>query len=115
MGLKAIFWILVLALIFYVGFKVVPIYYRGIIGLPGVCKEHADEYKKYGSDYVLKRLDEALDEIGIPKDKRTQTLEVTDTAVIIKIDYTDTADFFGRYTKAFGFHYECTGELKSVY
>ena len=115
MNAKAIFWILVLALIFYMGFKVVPIYYKGMIGIPGVCKEHADAYKKYGRDYVFKRLDEALDGIGIPKDKRTQTVEVTDKAVIVKIDYNDTADFFGKYTKTFDFHYECSGELKSVY
>lgn len=115
MSAKAIFWIVVLALIFYVGFKVVPIYYRGVIGIPGVCKEQADAYKKYGRDYVFKRLDEALDEIGIPKDKRTQTVEVTDKAVVVTIGYTDTADFFGKYTKTFDFHYECAGELKSVY
>jgi hypothetical protein len=115
MSVKAIFWIMVLALIFYAGFKVIPIYYRGMIGIRGVCKEQADAYKKYGRDYVFKRLDEALDEIGIPKGKRTQTVEVTDKAVVVTIDYTDTADFFGKYTKTFDFHYECSGELKSVY
>jgi hypothetical protein len=115
MGLKAIFWILVLALIFYVGFKVVPIYYRGIIGIRGACSEAADLYKKYGQAYTFKSLDESLNDIGIPKDKRTQSVEATDTAVVVKIDYSDTADFFGRYTKTFDFHQECTGELKSVY
>jgi hypothetical protein len=53
--------------------------------------------------------------MGIPEDKRTQSVNLTDKAVEIKIDYSDTADFFGRYTKTFNFHYECTGELKSVY
>lgn len=115
MGPKAIFWILVLALIFYVGFKVVPIYYKGIIGIRGACSEAADLYKKYGQVYTFKSLDEALGDMGIPKDKRTQSVEVTDTAVVIKIDYSDTTDFFGRYTKTFSFHHECTGELKSVY
>jgi len=31
-SLSTFFWIAVLALIFYVGFKVVPIYYKGIFG-----------------------------------------------------------------------------------
>ncbi len=115
MNLKAIFWILVLALIFYVGFKVVPIFYKGMIGIRGACTEAADLYKKYGQTYTFKSLDETLNGMGIPKDKRTQTVEVTDKAVIVKIDYIDTANFFGRYTKTFSFHHECTGELKSVY
>lgn len=115
MSLKAIFWILVLALVFYMGFKVVPIYYKGIIGIRGACKEAADLYHKYGQDYTFRSLDEALNDMGIPKDKRAQSVEVADKAVVIKIDYSDSADFFRRYTKTFDFHYECTGELKSVY
>jgi hypothetical protein len=115
MNAKSIFWILVVALVFYVGFKVVPIYYKGLIGIRGACQEHADEFKKYGRDYVFKRLDEELGELGIPKDKRTESVEITDKAVIVKIDYSDTAEFFGRYTKTFDFHQECQGELKSVY
>jgi hypothetical protein len=115
MSAKTIFWILVLALIFYVGFKVVPIYYKGIVGIRGACSEAADLYKKYGQAYTFRSLDEALEQMGIPKDKRTQTVEATDKAVIVKIDYSDTAEFFGRYRKTFDFHYECEGELKSVY
>lgn len=114
MNLKSIFWVLVLALIFYVGFKVVPIYYRGIIGLRSVCKEQADLYHKYGRDYVFKSLDESLDSIGIPKDKREHTVNVTENAVVVTITYNDTADFFGKYQKDFSFYYECKGELRSV-
>ncbi len=114
MSVKTVFWILVLALIFYVGFKVVPIYYKGIIGIRAVCKETADLYKKYGQAFTVKNLDESLEEKGIPKDKRTQTVKVTEDAVIITINYSDTAEFFGRYRKTFDFHYECSGELKSV-
>ncbi|HXG30208.1 MAG TPA: hypothetical protein VNK81_01060 [Thermodesulfobacteriota bacterium] len=114
MSIKSVFWILVLAFLFYVGFKVVPIYYRGIIGIRAVCKEQADLYHKYGRDYVFKSLDEALDRMGIPKEKREHTVTVTENAVVITITYSDTADFFGKYKRDFGFYYECEGELKSV-
>jgi hypothetical protein len=114
MNLKSIFWVLVLALLFYVGFKVVPIYYRGIIGIRSLCKEQADLYKKYGRDFVFKSLDEGLDSIGIPPDKREHTVTVTDQNVVVTITYFDTADFFGRYKKDFEFFYQCEGELKSV-
>lgn len=114
MNLKSIFWVLVLALIFYVGFKVVPIYYRGVIGLRTVCKEQADLYHKYGREYVFKGLDEALDDIGIPKDKREQTVTLNENAVVVAITYEDTADFFGKYQKDFSFYYQCEGVLRSV-
>jgi hypothetical protein len=114
MNLKSIFWIAFLALILYVGFKVVPIYYRGIIGVRGVCKEQADLYKKYGREYVFKGIDESLTEKGMPKDKREYTVNVTEDKVVINISYSDTADFFGRYQKTFDFNYECEGELRSI-
>jgi hypothetical protein len=112
---KGIFWILVLAAIFYVSFKVVPIFYRGTIGIRGVCKEQADLYKKYGRDYVFRGIDESLNEKGMPKDKRTYSINVEGDKVIITINYSDTVDFFGRYKKTFDFSYECEGELRSVY
>lgn len=112
--MKSIFWVLVLALLFYVGFKVVPIYYRGIIGVRGACKEQADLYKKYGREYVFRELDEAFNRMGIPKDKREHTVTVTEDSVIITISYVDTADFFGRYRKDFEFYHQCRGEIKSV-
>ncbi len=43
-SLSSVFWILVVVVLFYVGFKVVPIYYKGIFGIRGVCKENADVY-----------------------------------------------------------------------
>lgn len=110
-----IFWIIVIALIFYIGFKVVPIYYRGLIGIRGACKEQADLYKKYGRDYVFRALDDSLNSMGIPKDKREYSVNVTESAVIISITYYDEAEFFGRYTKEFEFNYECEGVLKSVF
>ncbi len=119
MSAKAIFWILVLALIIYAGSKVAPIYYKGIIGIRAACKEEVEFYKKYGREFVIRRLDESLNEKGMPKDKRTYTVKVTDEAVIVTINYYDTAEFFGgkcRWCKRdFEFHYECEGELKSIY
>ncbi len=114
MNLKSIFWVLVLALIFYVGFKVVPIYYRGIIGLRSVCKEQADLYHKYGKEYVFRGLDESLDNLGIPKDKREHNVTIKENSVLVTITYEDMADFFGKYQRDFSFNYECEGVLKSV-
>jgi len=114
MRLSTIFWIIVLALVFYIGFKVIPIYYRGLWGIRQACKEQADLYKKYGREYVFKGLDETLQNMGIPKDKREHTVQVTDEAVIVSISYYDEAEFFGRYIKDFSFYYECEGALKSV-
>jgi hypothetical protein len=119
MSVKTIFWILVLVLAFYLGFKVVPIFYRGIFGIRAACKEEVEYYKKYGREFVVKRLNESLNEKGMPKDKRTYTVSVTDKAVVVTIDYYDTAEFFGgecRWCKRdFEFHYECEGALRSVW
>lgn len=115
MSFSNVFWVLLLAFVFYVGFKVVPIYYRGIIGLPGVCQEQADVYHKYGQGYVSARLEESLAHMGISKDNRKHNVQVTEEAVVVTIDYWDTATFFDRYTKEFSFHSECEGVLRSVY
>jgi len=115
MNLKSIFWVLVLALIFYVGFKVVPIYYKGILGLRTVCKEQADLYHKYGRDSVFRGLDESLESMGIPKNKRESTVTVKENSVVVTITYEDTADFFGKYQKDFTFYHECEGVLRSVF
>ena len=115
-SLSSVFWILILVLLFYVGFKVVPIYYRGVIGIRGICKENADVYHKYrGSNYIQNEISEKLQRIGIPKDKSEFTIEQTGDSVVISIYYADEATFFDRYTKEFEFEAECEGVLKSVY
>jgi hypothetical protein len=115
MNIKLIFWLLVIVSVLYVGFKVVPIYYRGVIGIRGVCKENADVYHKYGSKFISNALDEGLTRAGIPPDKRKFSITRTDKAVIVTINYYDHADFFGRYRKDFDFRYTCEGVLRSVY
>jgi len=115
MSIKLMFWLLVIVIALYVGFKVVPIYYRGVIGLRGLCKENADIYHKYGPKYISNALDEQLARAGIPPDKRKYSITQTEDAVVITITYHDRADFFGRYRKDFDFRYTCEGVLRSVY
>jgi hypothetical protein len=115
MNIKLTFWFLVIIIALYVGFKVVPIYYRGAIGLRGLCKENADIYHKYGPKYISNALNEQLTRAGIPPDKRKFSITTTEDAVIITITYHDKADFFGRYRKDFDFRYTCEGVLRSVY
>lgn len=114
-SLSSIFWILLLALIFYVGFKIVPIYYRGIFGLRGVCQENADVYHKYGRIYVQNGVAEMLQNIGIPKEKSQFSVKEQGDKIVIYITYGDTATFFDRYTRDFEFDYECEGVRKAVY
>lgn len=114
-SLSSVFWILVVVVLFYVGFKVVPIYYKGIFGIRGVCKENADVYHKWGKNYVINDISEKLRRMGIPEDKSDFTIDQTGESVIIWIYYTDDANFLDRYTKHFEFEYECEGVLKSVY
>lgn len=114
-SLSSIFWILLLALIFYVGFKVVPIYYRGIFGLRGVCQENADVYHKYGRTYVQNGISEMLRDIGIPKEKSQYSIKEEGDKIVISITYKDAATFFDRHTQGFEFSYECEGERKAVY
>ncbi|MEW6145967.1 MAG: hypothetical protein AB1598_13205 [Thermodesulfobacteriota bacterium] len=115
MKISSIFWILLLALIFYVGFKVVPIYYRGIFGIRGVCQENADVYHKYGRGYVQTGISEMLRNIGIPKEKSRYSIKEEGDNIVISITYRDSATFFDRYTKEFEFDYECEGVRKAVY
>ena len=114
-SLSSIFWLLVLALIFYVGFKVVPIYYHGTFGIRGVCKENADVYHKYGRNYVRSGISEMLRSIGIPNDKSGIEMSEAGDKIVITITYEDSATFFDRYTRDFHFEYTCRGALKSVY
>ncbi|MGB7291159.1 MAG: hypothetical protein WBD99_03190 [Thermodesulfobacteriota bacterium] len=115
MSIKLIFWLLVIVIALYVGFKVVPIYYKGIIGMRGLCQENADIYHKYGSTYISNALNEQLTRAGIPPDKRKISITSTEDAVVITIAYHDQADFFGRYRKDFDFRYTCEGVVRSVY
>ena len=114
-SISSVFWILLLALIFYAGFKVVPIYYRGIFGIRGICQENADVYHKYGRGYVHSGISEMLRNIGIPKEKSEFSITPEGDMIVIRIRYEDQASFFDRYTKYFEFDYECEGVLKSVY
>ena len=97
------------------GFKVVPIYYKGILGIRGVCKENADVYHKYGVGYIRTGMSEQLDNMGIPADKREVKISRSSDSIVIWIYYHDNATFFDRYTREFEFEYECEGVLKSVY
>lgn len=114
-SLSTIFWLVVLGLIIYAGFHIVPIYYRGFIGIRGVCKQNADVYHKYGPGYVHTAIAEQLEGMGIPKNNRQVKVSQADNSVIVWIRYEDSATFFERYTKDFEFEYECEGVLKSVY
>lgn len=112
---SSIFWLLVLVLISYVGFKVVPIYYKGIVGIRGVCQENADVYHKYGRGYIETGIAESLDKMGIPPEKRQVVIRRSDKMIHITIGYRDRANFEDYYVKDFEFQYECEGVLKSVY
>lgn len=114
-SLSTLFWLVVLGLIIYVGFQVVPIYYRGVFGIRGVCKENADIYHKYGQGYIETGMAEQLEHMGIPRSKRAVTVSKSGKSVIIRIRYEDSATFFDRYTKNFEFEYECEGVLRSIY
>jgi hypothetical protein len=115
MNIKLVFWLLVIGIAMYVGFKVVPIYYRGVIGLRGLCQENADVYHKYGPKYISNALEEQLTRAGIQPDKRKFSITRTEDAVVITIIYHDRVDFFGRYRKDFDFRYSCEGVLRSIY
>jgi hypothetical protein len=115
MNIKLIFWLLVIGLAMYVGLMVVPIYYRGIIGVRGLCQENADIYHKYGPKYISNALDEQLSRAGIPPDKRKFSITPTEDAVQITISYHDIVYFFGRYRKDFDFRYTCEGVLRNIY
>ena len=114
-SLSTIFWLLVLVLISYVGFKVVPIYYRGIIGIRAVCQENADIYHKFGRIYITSNMSESLEDMGIPADKRQVSITTGKDKVFISIYYHDRANFEDYYVKDFEFGYECEGVLRSVY
>lgn len=112
---SSLFWLLVLVLIIYVGIKVVPIYYKGYIGIRGVCQENADVYHKWGRGYIDTGIAESLTDMGIPPEKRQVIIRKGDESIYITINYRDRANFEDYYIKDFEFQYECEGVLKSVY
>jgi len=111
----SIFWVIILAFIFYFGFKVVPIYYRGVFVIKGICKENVDVYHKYGRSYVHSGLAENLDRAGVTKDKRQYNISKSGNSVYVWIYYEDSATFFDRYTQHFEFETECEGVLRTIY
>ncbi len=111
--MKKVFWIVVITVVIYLGFKVGPIYYKAFM-IRGICQHHADIYHRYNKTYIYKRLEEKLSALGIPKSQREYSLEATDDSVILEIYYRDTANFLDRYTKNFEFRHKCEGVLESV-
>ena len=67
MGIKNVFMVLIACVLLFFVFKVGPIYYKGLLGIRGICAEQIDRYKKYGNEFVMVRVNEQLTLIGIPK------------------------------------------------
>ena len=67
MGTKDVFMVLIACVLLFFVFKVGPIYYKGLLGIRGICAEQIDRYKKYGNEFVMVRVNEQLTLIGIPK------------------------------------------------
>jgi hypothetical protein len=115
MGVKNVFTVLVVCVILFVAFKVVPIFYKGVIGIRGVCAEQVDRYKKYGSVFVMMRVNEQLLQIGIPKNKSKYKLKIEGKKVYLDIEYWDTAKFYKDYKKDFKFHHQCFSETHTFF
>lgn len=115
MGAKNIFIILIFCVFLFVLLKVGPIIYRGTLGLRGVCADQVDRYKKYGSDFVIMRVNEQLKQIGVPKKNSKYKLEVKGKNVYLTLDYWDTATFYKDYKKDFKFHHQCFSETHTYF
>lgn len=113
--MKTIFWLIVIMLIVYLGYATIPLYYKGIFGIRGVCKNNVELYHKYGMQFVVNRINEGLDNLGIPKKKRDFSVNVMEDKVVVEIGYVDQINLLDRYRKKVEFYYECEGVLKSVY
>ena len=111
--IKKFLWIFLLAIVFVVGYQLVPIYYRAL-SLDGICKENADLFHRYNKRYIKQKLKEDLDKLGIPRNQRETALAKTKESVVVEIYYEDRADFFGYYKKDFVFIEECNGVLSSI-
>lgn len=115
MGTKNVFIVLIACVILFFVLKVGPILNRGTLGIRGVCAEQVDRYKKYGSRFVLMRVDEHLTQIGIPKKKSKYQLKIEGKRVYLDIDYWDTAIFYKDYKKDFKFHHQCYSETHTYF
>ncbi len=113
--MKTVLWIAIIGLVIYLGIEIVPVMYKGVLGLRAICKENAEGYHKYGSQQVNIRIPEKFEELGIPRDAYEYTVETTKDKVVIWISYDDSFTLFNRYTKDMTFETECEGELKTVY
>lgn len=111
--LSKYFWIIIIATLFVIGYKIAPIYYN-YFSIRSICQEQVDRYHKYNRNYINKRVEEKLTRLGIPKDQRSHNITVTDEAVYIDIHYEDIANFFEKYKKKFVFDHRCKGVLESV-
>ena len=107
------FWILVVIILFIIGYQVAPIYYN-YFSIRSICQEQADRYHRYNKSYISNRIEEKLSALGIPKNQRRYNITVTDEAIYIDMYYEDVANFFDRYSKKFVFNHRCEGVLESV-
>ena len=107
MGTKNVFMVLIACVLIFFVLKVGPIYYKGLLGIRGICAEQVDRYKKYGNQFVMMRVNEDLIKIGIPKKKSKYKLKIEGKRVYLDIDYWDTAKFYKDYKKDFKFHHQC--------
>lgn len=115
MGTKNVFYILIACVLIFFILKVGPIYYKGVLGIRGICAEQVDRYKKYGSEFVGMRVNEDLIRIGIPKKKSKYKIKVEGKKVYLDIDYWDTATFYKDYKKDFKFHHQCYSEVHTFF
>ncbi len=115
MGIKNVSTILIACVLLFFVFKVGPIYYKGLLGIRGICAEQVDRYKKYGNQFVMMRVNEDLIKIGIPKKKSKYKLKIEGKRVYLDIDYWDTAKFYKDYKKDFKFHHQCYSETHTFF
>ncbi|NIP37552.1 MAG: hypothetical protein GWO07_03120 [Candidatus Dadabacteria bacterium] len=112
---KNVFVIFIICIALFVLLKVGPIIYRGTLGIRGVCAEQIDRYKKYGSEFVMMRVDEQLKQIGVPKDHSKYSLSIKGKQVYLDIHYWDTAVFYKDYKKDFDFKHQCYSETHTYF
>jgi len=115
MGTKNVFMVLIACVLIFFVLKVGPIYYKGLLGIRGICAEQVDRYKKYGNQFVMMRVNEDLIKIGIPKKKSKYKLKIEGKRVYLDIDYWDTAKFYKDYKKDFKFHHQCYSETHTFF
>jgi len=114
MNIRAVFTLLVVAGAFMVAFELAPVLYKGYVTVPGVCKEAVDQYKKYGPGYVIRDINERLDSLAVPRDRREVRMARDEETVYVTITYTDQVDFWGYYRRTFHFRQQCDSPVASV-